>query len=173
MRFRIPDSFARGLAALLLAPVLCPAGASARDSLGIFGSWAAFRDPDVPRCYAIARPDSVWPDAKSFQPYADISDWPKRAIRGAVHFRLARPLKPAAPIVLNLGGQRFRLIGSGADAWSADSRMDAAIVAALRSAPGMTLHARDSAGHPFTATWQLAGAATAMDSALLGCAGAR
>jgi len=28
--------------------------AFARDSLGVYGKWGAFRDPAVPRCYAIA-----------------------------------------------------------------------------------------------------------------------
>ncbi len=37
------------LALLLLATPL-----AAKDSLGVFGSWGAFHDPDVPRCYAIA-----------------------------------------------------------------------------------------------------------------------
>ena len=29
---------------------------SAKDSLGVFSDWAAFRDAAVPRCYAIAMP---------------------------------------------------------------------------------------------------------------------
>ena len=40
------------LACLALACLAVPA--AARDSLGVFGSWGAFRDPQVPRCYAIA-----------------------------------------------------------------------------------------------------------------------
>ena len=62
------------------------------------------------------------------------------------------------------------LTGGGGDAWAVDRRMDAAIVAAMRSAGSMTVSARDSAGRGFSNSWTLAGAASAMDAATLGCA---
>ena len=82
----------------------------ARDSLGVFGEWAAFRDPAVPRCYAIAM---AAPSTKQrdYQPYADIGTWPRQNLRGQVHFRLSRKLQPGAAIVLSLGGERFQLTG--------------------------------------------------------------
>ena len=48
--------------------------------------------------------------------------------------------------------------------------MDAAIVAAMRSAGSMSISASDSAGHRFTDRYSLEGAATAMDAATVGCA---
>ena len=48
--------------------------------------------------------------------------------------------------------------------------MDAAIVAAMRSAGAMSVSARDAAGRRFTDRYSLAGAATAMDAATVGCA---
>ena len=150
-------------ATLVAAPVM------ARDSLGVFGEWAAFRDPAVPRCYAIAMaaPSSKQRD---YQPYADVGTWPRQNLRGQVHFRLSRKLQPGATIVLSLGGERFQLTGGGGDAWAADRRMDAAIVAGMRSASEMTVNARGADGKGFSNTWQLAGAATAMDAATVGCA---
>ncbi len=49
---------ARARPRLLLAsrPRLRPA--AAKDSLGVFSDWGAFRDPSVPRCYAIAMPEA-------------------------------------------------------------------------------------------------------------------
>ncbi|MDR2856334.1 MAG: hypothetical protein LBV50_00610 [Novosphingobium sp.] len=135
----------------------------------MFSAWGAFRDPLVPRCYAIAMAE---PDAgrRDYQPYAAVGIWPRRGVRGQVHFRLARRLTAGAGITLAIGSERFRLTGGGGDAWAADRRMDAAIVAAMRSAPRMTVFARDSAGRGFSGTWLLAGAATAMDAAAIGCA---
>ena len=49
----------------------------------------------------------------------------------------------------------------------------AAIVAAMRSAREMTVSARDAAGRGFSNTWQLTGAATALDAAAVGCAAIR
>jgi hypothetical protein len=48
--------------------------------------------------------------------------------------------------------------------------MDAAIVAAVRSAATMSVSARDAVGKRFTDRYSLAGAATAMDAATVGCA---
>lgn len=141
----------------------------ARDSLGMFGAWGAFRDPAVPRCYAIAMAEPSTRE-RDYQPYAAIGTWPRQALRGQVHLRLSRKLAPDSRIVLSLGGQRFDLVGGGGDAWAADRRMDAAIVAAMRSAASMTVSARDAAGRNFSNTWPLAGAATAMDAAAIGCA---
>lgn len=145
------------------------APAAARDSLGVFAGWGAFRDPATPRCYALAmaEPSTLQRD---FQPYADIATWPRKQVRGQVHFRLSRRTAPGTAITLSLGGQRFGLVGGGGDAWAADKRMDAAIVAAIRSAAEMTVNARDASGRGFSNTWRLAGAATAMDAATIACA---
>jgi len=147
----------------LASPVL------ARDSLGMFGTWGAFRDPQVPRCYAIAmaEPSAL---SREFQPYAAIGTWPRQGQRGQVHLRLSRRLAPGRPVTLSLGGQRFVLAAGLADAWAQDARMDAAIVAAMRSAPIMWVSARDASGRSFGNSWRLDGAATAMDAATVGCA---
>ena len=47
--------------------------------------------------------------------------------------------------------------------------MDAAIIAAMRSAPSMRITAIGTNGRRFTDTYELAGAATAIDAATLGC----
>jgi hypothetical protein len=153
-------------AAFLVVP------AAARDSLGMFGSWAAFRDPETPRCYAIAMaaPSSLQRD---YQPYADVASWPRQNLRGQVHFRMSRRMQPGAGIVLSIGNQRLALTGGGGDAWAADRRMDAAIIAAMRSVGSMTVSARGADGRGFSNTWQLDGAATAMDAATVGCARVR
>jgi hypothetical protein len=158
--------------AILLPPILALAllasHAAARDSLGMYSGWGAFRDPAVPRCYAIAM---AQPSTKQrdYQPYASIGSWPRRNVRGQIHFRLSRRLAPSARIVLLLGRDQFQLAGGGGDAWAIDRRMDAAIVAAMRSARTMTVFARDAQGRGFSNTWTLAGAATAMDAASIGC----
>lgn len=155
------------------AATLFVAPAFARDSLGIFESWGAFRDPATatsgPRCYAIAKaqPSRL---ARDYEPYATVAIWPRQAIRNQVHWRLSRKLAPGSRIVLSIGNQRFDLTGGGGDAWTVDRRMDAAVVAAMRSAQSMTVSARGASGGGFSNTWQLAGAATAMDAAALGCA---
>jgi hypothetical protein len=156
------------LAATVLALALSTA-AQARDSLGMFSGWGAFRDPAVPVCYAIAK---AQPSTRSreYQPYVDVGTWPRRQVRGQVHFRLARTIAQGSRVTLWLNNQRFELVGGGGDAWAADRRMDAAIVAAMRSADSMTVWARDTRGNSYSSTYSLVGAATAMDAAAVGCA---
>ncbi|KPL67917.1 hypothetical protein SZ64_07170 [Erythrobacter sp. SG61-1L] len=164
MRLRLPVLLPALAAGLLAAPL------AAKDSLGVFSDWGAFRDPQTPRCYAIAMALNSGA-AHDYQPFASVGTWPKRQLRNQIHFRLSRNVSPASKIVLTVGrGTAFELTGGGGDAWAQDRKMDAAIIAAMRSAGGMTLTARDRNGASFTDRYSLSGAATAMDAATVGCA---
>ena len=170
---------AAALAGILIAALFASPPAAARDSLGIFSSWAAFRDAGVPRCYAIALPDApaAGTPPPAYVPYAAVGTWPRRGIRGALHLRLSHRVGPSAAITLSLSGpsgsRRLRLVGGGGDAWPATPRDDAAIAALLRASATMTVSARDTSGHLFADTYPLAGAATALDAAAIGCASLR
>ena len=167
------QSKGRGDAILLASALLLATPALARDSLGMFGPWGAFRDPAVPRCYAIAKVDKPRGAKVDFQAYADVGHWPKRALRNQIHFRLSKRLAANAPIRLRVDTQEFALTGGGGDAWAADRRMDAAIVAAMRSATARRVRARAADGREFSDFYDLPGAASAIDAAALGCAAAR
>jgi len=155
---------------LSLALLACAAPLAAKDSLGIFDDWGAFRDPGLPRCYAIAAAEN---DPRDYEPFASIGTWPKRQLRNQVHIRLSRTIAAGSAITLRVGNTRFRLTGGGADAWAQDQAMDAAIVASIRAENRMWVTARDRNGRRFTDGYSLAGAATAMDAALVGCANIR
>jgi hypothetical protein len=145
---------------------------AAKDSLGVFSGWAAFRDAQVPRCYAIAKPEPTGLEtlrARDYEPYASVATWPTRQIRGQLHFRLSRELAQGALISLRVGGRSFALTGGGGDVWAFDPAMDAAIVAAIRSAESMTVSSTAKTGRHFSDRYLLAGAATAMDAATVGC----
>lgn len=141
----------------------------ARDALGMFGAWGAFRDPAIPRCYAIAMPERG--ARREVEPYADVGIWPKKGLRNQVHFRLSRRIGSGAGVQLSLGGQHYRLMGGGIDAWAVDARMEASIVAAMRSGEIMSISSRDINGRGFSDQYTLPGVATAMDAAALACAG--
>ena len=166
------------LAALLLG-LLWAAPAAARDSLGVFSNWAAFRDAGVPRCYAIAQPDpssqTTTASPPEYQAYAALGTWPRRGIHSALHLRLSHRVGPTAAITLTVSGpaslKHLHLVGGGGDAWPATPQDDATIAALLRGATTLAVSARDTSGHAFTDTYPLAGAATALDAAAIGCAG--
>lgn len=160
------------ICALAVLLVALPPTAQARDSLGVFDDWGAFRDPQVPRCYAIAQPDTVR-GKRQYRPFASIGYWPRRGVRGQFHLRLSRAMAKGQSVTLTIGMRRFRLTGGGGDAWARDRAMDAAIVAALRSARDMTATSEDSRGNTIRELYLLKGVATALDAAALGCAGRR
>jgi hypothetical protein len=167
---RLRNGIIRGILATACTAGLLLAGPGlARDTLGVFNSWAAFRDADPRRCYAIAQPDHIEGTGSGWHAFASVATWPALGKRNQVHLRLSRRYGGGRAPVLQVGDERFPLIAGGADAWAPDSRTDATIVAAMRSAVGMMVIA-DGAGGPIRDAYRLKGAATAIDAAQLGCA---
>ena len=152
-----------GLVVLILANPL-----AAKESLGVFGQWGAFRDAQPPRCYAIAaaRENGA---RRDFAPFASVGTWPRHEVRGQVHFRLSRALRQGARIALRVDNRSFTLDGGGSDVWAPDRQADAAIVAAMRSGGSMQISTVDASGRRFTDRYSLEGAATALDAASVGC----
>ncbi|MFA5988221.1 MAG: hypothetical protein WC803_01265 [Sphingomonas sp.] len=156
-----------GMAAI--AALLASTGtATARDSLGVFDRWAAFRDPSPLRCYAISAPVRAG-DNGQWRPFAAIGSWPGQGARGQFHIRLSLARSHNAQVTLSVGARRFELVASDADAWAQDARTDAAIVAAMRASRSMSVEALSRTGQPFADVYALRGAATAIDAAALGC----
>lgn len=153
---------------MLLLALLLGTPAAARDSLGVHDGWGAFRDARPPRCFAIAEP--MRKRARQWRPFASIAHWPARRIRGQLHVRMSREKRANAPVTLAIGERRFSLIAGRVDAWAPHPRIDAAIVAAMRSGQLMTVSTISANGTRFTDSYALKGAATAIDAAALGCA---
>lgn len=154
------------LGGLLLIAVAAPA--AARDSLGVFEGWGAFRDAKPPRCFAIAQPvrrsDGEW------KPFASVAFWPTVGQRNQVAIRLSHARRPGTAVTLHIGDHSFELVAGTTDAWAPDARADARIVAAMRSATSMSVEATGKNGGAFADAYRLRGAATAIDAAALGCA---
>ena len=141
--------------------------AQMQQSLGIFGSWGAFRD--TARCYAIARPEGGTRDRES-KAFASIGYWPNRGARGQVYFRLSQPKRPASALLLRIDDRTFELSGGGDNAWAPNPEADAEIVAAMRTGLEMTVQTRSPTGSAVRNFYRLRGAATAIDAAAVGCA---
>ena len=143
--------------------------ATPRTALGIFDGWGAFRDSAAPRCYAIAAPAATI-GTPQVKPYASVGYWPKSRIRGQFYIRLSKARRAGGELRLTVGSRRFILTGNGAHGWASDARMDAAIIAAMRAAPSMSVESISASGGSIADTYRLRGAATAIDAAALGCA---
>lgn len=156
----------RRAATAMLVMLALPA--AAREPLGVHGAWGAFRDEAPWRCFAISEPRRAARGEP--RPFASIAFWPERRIRGQLHIRLGAVRRVDAPVTLTIGARRWRLLAGRAEAWAANPAMDAAIVAAMRSARAMSVETVAENGRAFAHGYSLAGAATAIDAAALACA---
>ena len=157
------------LAAMLL---LAPATVAARDLVGVYGSWGAFREPTGAQrgCFAIAQP-VVAGGRAGWRPFASVGFWPNKRLRGSLHVRLSAARDRSAGVTLTIGERRFALVAAGSDAWAADAPSDRAIVAAIRGGRSMSVEAVGAGGRPFADSYALGGAPTAIDAAALACVG--
>lgn len=152
---------------IALLPLLALAApAQARDSLGVYSNWAAFRDDSPARCYAIAKPSR----SGEVGPFASVATWPDKGLRGQFYVRLSRDTGDEGKATLTIGDTTFELVAKGRNAWAKDNTVDAGIIAAMRSVPRMSVAARGANGARFSDRYSLTGAATAMDAAVVGCA---
>ena len=149
--------------------VLVAAPVQARDAIGVYAGWGAFRDAAPMRCFAIAQPVETV-RGSSWRPFATVTRWPGQHIREQLHIRLSRARDTRARVTLSVGDRRFELVAGDADAWAPDKRTDFAIVSAMRSARSMSVESVGRSGTPFADVYALLGAATAIDAASVACA---
>ena len=152
------------LAATLL---IAAAPLMAKERLGAYQSWAAFKDAEIPRCYAIGSPD----ESSGTGGYVSVGFWPKRGLSHQLSVRLSRTRSANAGITLSVGGRRFQLTIDGNTGRAKDRAMDLAIIAAMRSAGSLSVQSTGVNGGTITDAYALRGVASAIDAAALGCAG--
>ncbi|TPG13599.1 invasion associated locus B family protein [Sphingomonas oligophenolica] len=141
---------------------------SARDTIGVYRRWGAFRDAAPPRCFAIAQPIAAGGHSGGF---ASVATWPGKGLRNSLSIRLSRTRDRSAGVTLTVGERRFDLVANSRDAFAPDLASDRALVAALRSGRSMSIEGVADGGHPFADVYSLSGAATAIDAAALACRG--
>lgn len=152
---------------LCLALLLLASPAIAKERLGAWQGWAAFRDAQTPRCYAIGAPQ----ESSGNNGYVSIGFWPKKGLGHQVYVQLSRERSANSGITLSAGGRRFRLIANGNSGWAKDRQTDMAIIAAIRSAQSISVTSVARDGRTIVDAYATRGAASAIDAAALGCAG--
>ncbi len=162
--------FGAGGLCIALAVILALAPAAfAKDRLGIYHGWAAFRDPETPRCYAIASPEQrVSGSVRSG--YLSIGFWPREGVTHQIYVSLSRDRSASSSVAISAGGRRFRLKASASGAWAANRRGDLAIIAAIRSAASLSVESVGRDGRSIVDAYSLRGAPSAIDAAALRCA---
>jgi hypothetical protein len=151
----------------VLAVIATPA--IAKDRLGIYQSWAAFKDTETPRCYAIAQPEQRISGA--VRPgYFSVGFWPKKGVSHQIYVSVSRDQSANSSTNISVGGRRFRLKSNATGGWAADRRMDLAIIAAMRTSASLSVESIGRDGRAIVDAYSLRGAPSAIDAAALGCA---
>lgn len=132
------------------------------------GTWAAIDRGAT--CVAAGRSARIAAKGK-VQAVAGFSFDASRRRWGEFHAHLSRVPRTGSSVMLTVGNQPFLLTARGDWAWSRGPRQEQAIIAAVRSATGMRVEARDGAGNRFADPYALDGAPTAIDAAAVACAG--
>ncbi|MEO7410826.1 MAG: hypothetical protein ABIU10_05840 [Sphingomicrobium sp.] len=136
------------------------------QSIAARGDWVSF-DRGA-SCEAKAR-SVLAPRKGEPQPYVALTFDRRRGRNGELSVALRRPSRAGSTVVLTIGEQPFLLSARGASAWSRGPAQEAAIIAAMRSAGGMRVEARDTAGRRTIDRYVLNGAPTAIDAAAAAC----
>lgn len=140
----------------------------AKDRLGVYQNWAAFRDAETPRCYAISMPERTT-KGKTRNGYLSVGFWPEKRVTHQIYVRLSRDRSNNSAITISVGGRRFRLTATPTGGWATDRRMDLAIIAAMRSSASLSVESIGRNGRTIVDAYALRGAPSAIDAAALGC----
>lgn len=154
------SNMARAMLFLLVGLVVAPP-VGARNLLGQYERWGAFRDPPS-RCFALSEP--IGTRHRDGGPYVAIV----RNVRGGpprLHVEAGRAVQRDTPLRLEFGARSFVLEGAG----GRDARADARIIAAIRRADRLRVIGVDARGRRFHDDYPLAGAPSAIDAAIVGC----
>lgn len=126
------------------------------------GQWAALTEGRT--CEAASR--SFTPALKDRpQARASLSFDAGGPRRGQFAVRLSRPSRPDATVMMTIGGDKFLLVARGDMAWSRGPAQERAIIAAMRTAPALSVEARSANGVRFVDRYSLDGAPLAIDAA--------
>lgn len=153
---------------LACAAVAALASAAPNEIVYAGSAWAAIDRGGS--CEALSRSQRIAAKGK-VQAMAGFTFSPDHRRWGEFHARLRRMPRQGAAVMLRVDDQPFLLVSRGNEAWSDGPLQQQAIIAAIRTASGMSVESRDAAGRRFVDPYSLDGAATAIDAAAAACAG--
>jgi hypothetical protein len=153
---------------LAVAAATCAAtGASAADSLGTFGDWAAYADGKgkARTCWIYSEPKKdEGKYAKRGRIYVLVTHRPGEGTANQVQFTAGYDYKQGSAVTVKIGPKSFELFTNDDSAWARDKAGDDAIVAAMRAGSDMIVTGTSSRGTETRDTYSLSGISAAHDA---------
>ena len=137
-----------------------PAAAQTPEPIGDYGNWQAltFKEEGSTGCYVLSKPDRMEGDYKSRgEVYALVTHRPAEDTRDVVTIIAGYSYKPKSDVVVQIGGDKFKLFTDGDKAWAADADADSALVDAMKNGSSMVVRGVSARGTKTTDTFSLTG----------------
>jgi hypothetical protein len=151
---------------VLMIMLTYAAPAFAKDSLGIFGDWGAFREKRGSMvCYAVSAPSASTGRGRSGGQLV-VSLWPGRTTAPQVMISAGSDIQSAS---LRVNGQSFKLASRGDSAWLADAQSDGQALAAFTGGRQASVDGKTGRGNRFNDSYALAGFGEALAAAQKAC----
>lgn len=140
---------------------------SARDVryIATHADWSSFQAADAGGtvCYAASRPTALRPaNVRHGDIYLLVTDRPAENSSDVVSLVAGYAYKAGSEVTAIIGDQRFRMFTKGDTAWSISTRMDHALVAAMKAGATMLVKAVSARGTKTAYTFSLAGVTVAL-----------
>lgn len=146
---------------LLMLFIMSPA--TARETIGVFGDWGAFKQRDT--CYTTAAPAQST-GARKGAAYLTVSIWPGQASAPQVMIAAGTAV---TTVTLRVAEQGFHPVVRGDAAWMPDSHGDQLLIAALAAANSLSIEYSSRRGRIFTDRYSLNGFNAAWKAAIAAC----
>ncbi len=143
--------------AMIASPVF------ARDSLGVFGDWGAFRERGA--CYAIAAPTRA-DTGKRSDPYITVSQFTAQGTTPQVMVAAGTAVRSVS---VRAGGQGFKPIARNDAAWMPDSRGDQLLIQAFQVGNSINVDITTARGNRLRDQYSLNGFGDAWKAAQVAC----
>jgi len=156
-------------ALLMAAPT-----ATAKEAIGAYGDWAAFRDEAEGKCYIVSPPSQTRASARNIRRGAaalSVGVWPGKKIDGQVYAEVGFNMDAGKPVTLKVGSRSFTLLPDGESAWAENGGADETIVGALRRGSTAEVSSTSTRGTQVTDRYSLKGFSAALDAARRACSG--
>ncbi len=158
-----------GVFSVFLPLCALPAGAAVIDN---FQEWTAFAETEGGKkvCYMASAPEKAEGKyRKRDNPYVLVTHRPAEKSIGVVSVRAGYTYKKDSEVEVNIDGQRFILFTDAGQAWAYDSKVDRALVRAMKGGLSMIVAGISSRGTLTTDTYSLNGFTAAYDAITRAC----
>ncbi len=137
--------------------------ATARENLGVFGNWGAFKERGA--CYAIAVPTQSEAGKRS-EPYITVSQF---LPAGSAPQIMVATGASSRTVSVRAGGQNFRPTVRNESAWMPDSRGDQLMIQAFMASSSVNVEITTARGNHLFDRYALTGFGDAWKTAQAAC----